>query len=345
MRRGIAFAGGRALAAPVALAALLLAVAAPEAPAGSFHGVVSQGKLGQKDYQRMGRANVGTLRVRTSWARLEPRRGQRDWTWLDRVVSRSGARGVRVLPSLHGPGPAGIATPPTRPRARRAFARFAGAIAERYGPDGAVPGTGRGIAGIQIWNEQNGRAYWDAKPNPRKYAKVLKAASRKIRAADGGVDVLLGGMFGTPSGPGAIASWDYLRRLYDVRRIKRAFDTVAVHPYSPDLFGLKYQVRAMRKVMRRHHDRRARIRVSEFGWGSRSNSNPLNKGRKGQARMLRRAFGLLERRRGRWRIEGADWFSWRNNREAGCSFCSSAGLFTANRRPKPSWDAYRRVSR
>jgi hypothetical protein len=327
------------------VAGLALAAAAPQAMGGSFHGVVSQSKLGVQDYERMGDGNAGTLRVRVPWARLEPQRGQREWTWLDRVVTRAGEQGIRVLPSLHGPGPAGIATPPTRPRARRAFARFAGAVAARYGPGGAIPEGGRPIAGLQIWNEQNGRTYWGAKPNPRKYGKLLKAAAQRMRRADRRVEVILGGMFGTPSGRGAITSWGYLKRLYAVRGIKRAFDTVAVHPYSPNLFGVKYQVRAMRKVMRRNGDGSARIRITEFGWGSKKGGNPLNKGSRGQARMLRKAFRLFERRRGGWRLSGANWFAWRNSPRGGCAFCPTAGLFTADRSPKPSWNAFKQVAR
>jgi Beta-galactosidase len=326
-------------------AALVLAVAAPQAMGGSFHGVVAQGKLGVKDYKRMGSGKAGTLRLRVPWARLEPQPGQLEWTWLDRIVARAGAEGVRVLPALHGPGPAGIATPPTRPRARRAFAELAGAVAERYGPNGTVPGGGRPIAGLQIWNEQNGRTYWGAKPNPRKYAKLVKAAARRIRQADRRVEVILGGMFGTPSGRGAIRSWGYLKRLYAVRGVKRSFDTVAVHPYSPDLFGVKFQVRAIRKVMRNKGDGSARIRITEFGWGSKGGSNPLNKGRRGQARMLRKAFRLFERRRGGWRLSGANWFAWKNSPRGGCAFCPSAGLFTREGGPKPSWNAFKRVAR
>jgi Beta-galactosidase len=326
-------------------AGIALAVAAPQAIGGSFHGVVSQGKLGVQDYQRMGDGNVGTLRVRVPWARLEPRRGDRDWTWLDRVVSRAGEEGVRVLPALHGPGPAGIATPPTRPRARRAFAKFAGAVAARYGPKGSVPGGGRPIAGVQIWNEQNGRTYWGAKPNPRKYGKLLKSAAGKMRKADRRVEVVLGGMFGTPSGRGAITAWGYLKRLYAVRGAKKAFDTVAIHPYSPNLFGIKYQVRKMRNVMRQKGDGSARLRITEFGWGSKGGSNPLNKGRSGQARMLRKAFRLFEHRRGGWRLAGASWFAWKNNPGGGCAFCPSAGLFARDGRAKPSWNAFKRVAR
>jgi Beta-galactosidase len=326
-------------------AGVALAVATPEALGGSFHGVVSQAKLGAQDYQRMGSGNVGVLRVRVPWARLEPQRGQRDWASLDDLVARAGAQGVRVLPALHGPGPSGIATPPTKPRARRAFARFAGAVAARYGPGGEIPAGGRPIAGLQIWNEQNGRTYWGAKPNPRKYAKLVKAAAGRMSKANPRVDVILGGMFGTPSGRGAITSWAYLKRLYAARGIKGAFDTVAVHPYSPNLSGIKYQVRAIRRVMRQNGDRRASIRVTEFGWGSKSGGHPSNKGRRGQARMLRQAFRLFEHRRRSWGLSGADWFAWRDNRSSGCAFCPTAGLFTANRRPKPSWRAFKQVAR
>ena len=323
----------RSLALP--LACLLLLFAAQSAQAGSFHGVVAQGALRAADYKRMDRGDVGTLRLRVDWASIEPTRGDRNWGRLDRVVNRASARGVRVLPSLDGPAPSGLRTPPTDRASRRAFARFAGALANRYG--------GR-IKTYQIYNEQNGPTYWGARPNARAYGKLLKAAARKITRRDRRAEIVLGGMFGTPSGDGAITSWSYLRKLYRVNGVKRAFDTVAIHPYSPTLSGIRYQIRRIRHVMAARGDGGAKVRVTEFGWGSARHGN-LNAGRRGQARMLKKAFRMLERKRRAWNIRGANWFSWRDNPDGGCSFCASSGLFEANREPKPSWAAFKRVAR
>ena len=335
-----------------ALAAVLLGAA--QAHAGSFHGVVSQGSLGARDFERMGSGGAGTLRLRVSWSRIQHTKdGPYDWTWLDSVVGGAAEHGVRVLPELDGPSPPGIGTPPKTAEGRRGYARFAGAVARRYGSGGAFweppllgsPPPTVPIRTLQIYNEQNGRAYWGATPSPGDYGKLVKAASKKIRAESPGAEVVLGGMFGTPSGRGSLDAWKFLSRLYGVRGIKGAFDTVAVHPYAPSLDLIELQVRKVLNVMRREGDRRADLRITEVGWGSKKSGGPLNKGKKGQARMLTKAFRLFERRRGAWNLVGVNWFSWHDNSGAKCYFCSSAGLFTEGGRAKPSWRAFKRAAR
>jgi hypothetical protein len=328
-----------ALCAPLIVSAAVGLFGAPAAEAGSFHGVVAQGGLRDVDYSRMDRGKVGTLRVRVGWRNIQPTAGASpgswDWANLDGIMEAAAENGVRVLPAFTGPSPRGAKTPPTNKASRKGFARFVGAVADRYG--------GR-LGAYQIYNEQNGPAFWRARPNPRKYGKLLKAAAKKITRNDRRSEIVLGGMFGTPSGPGAINSWNYLKRLYNVRGVKRAFDTIAIHPYSPNLRGIRYQVRKIRSAARSHGDSRAKLRITEFGWGSSRHGN-LNVGRKGQARMLKKSFRLFERKRHAWKIKGVNWFSWQDDRSGVCSFCRSAGLFTQARKPKPSWAAFKRVAR
>lgn len=337
-----------------------LAVAAPGAHAGGFHGVVTQNAVSTQDFERMGSGGVGTLRLRVSWDRIQATKdGPYEWSWLDDVVGGAAAEGVRVIPVLDGNSPRGLPTPPTTGEARRGYARFAGALARRYGNGGEYwepplvgeppligePPPTLPITTYQLYNEQNGRAYWGAKPSASDYGKLVKAASRKIRAESPGAEVVLGGMFATPSGRGSIKSWKYLSRLYRMRGIKAAFDTVAVHPYAPNLELIQFQVKKIRKVMKANGDRRAALRITEFGWGSAKRGGPLNKGKKGQARMLKKAFRLFDRKRGAWKIAGVNWFAWRDERSAACYFCPSAGLFTQGRRAKPAWGAFKRVAR
>ena len=291
----------------------------------------------------MRRANSRSLRVSVVWKTVESSNGDRDFAQLDALFEMAAANGVRVLPALVGPAPDGLNDPPTNRRSRKAFARFAGALAKRYGRLGTVA-QDLPVKTWQLLNEQNGRVYWGARPSPRAYGRLVKVAARKIRRADRGAEIALGGMFGTPSGSGSIASWTYLQKLYRVQGIKRAFDTVAVHPYSPSLRGITYQIRKLRAVMAQSGDRRAKLRVTELGWGSAKHGN-LNEGRKGQARMLRKAFRLLESKRRAWKIRGVNWFSWRDDPSGACSFCPTAGLFTFDREAKPSWRAFKRIAR
>jgi hypothetical protein len=297
----------------------------------------------------MGDGKARTLRLLVVWKGVEPTLGgPRSFSRLDGIVGNAAANGVRILPILTGEGPPGTQYPPTGRRSRKAFARFAAALAARYGRGGKF-WTGRPyyrpIKAWQIQNEQNGRAYWGARPNPREYAKLLKAAARAIKTRDRRAEIVLGGMFGTPSGRGAMTAWDYLKRLYRVRGIKRSFSTVALHPYARGLRGIKEQIAKVRKVMRQHGDRRAGLRLTEIGWGSGPKAaSPYNKGTTGQATMLRKLFGLLEAKRRAWKIKGVNWFAWRDNPGVPCSFCPTAGLFTEGGTAKPAWGAFKLVA-
>jgi hypothetical protein len=68
-------------------------------------------------------------------------------------------------------------------------------------------------------------------------------------------------------------------------------------------------------------------------------------GRKGQARRLRRALTELKRYPRR-QVSDVQWYAWQDSQigEYLCTFCRQAGLFGLDRRPKPAWDAYRRLA-
>jgi len=325
-------------------ATLATLAAAQPAQAGSFHGVVAQGALGPADFDRMGQAHAGLLRVRVAWDRVQPvNGGPLDTAWLDAIVSGAATEGVRVMLSLSGPGPTAGFSPPTSAAARNAYANVARQLAERYGRGGSF-GQALPVTTYQIYNEQNG-FYWGARPNPGQYGKLVKAAANRLRQADQGAEIVLGGMFGTPSGRGAITSWAYLNRLYGTRGIKRAFDTVAIHPYAPSRRGITYQIEKVRNVLKRNHDKRTQLRITEIGYGSAGGGHPLNKGLQGQARALRRAVRLLEQKRGKYKIRGFNWFSWQDNPGGSCAFCPSSGLLRADETLKPSFNAFSQVAR
>jgi hypothetical protein len=326
------------------VAALATFAAAQPAHAGSFHGVAAQGGLGPADFERMGQANVGLLRVTVPWDRVQPAKGgPLETGWLDAIVQGAAAEGVRVMLTLTGPGPTAGFTPPTSGAARSAYASVVRRLAERYGRGGSL-GQPLPVTTYQIYNEQNG-FYWGRRPNPGAYAKLVKASSNQLKRADRRAEVVLGGMFGTPSARGSIKSWAYLNRLYRTRGVKRAFNTVAIHPYAPGRRGITYQIKKVRKVLKRNHDKGTRLRITEIGYGSAGGGHPLNKGLQGQARALRSAVRLLEQKKRKYKITGFNWFSWQDNPGGGCAFCPSSGLLRADETPKPSYNAFSQLAR
>jgi hypothetical protein len=344
---------GRAawLAALGSIALVATPSSAPAKTPADFFGVVSHGPLVAEDYPLMRSGGVATLRFLLSWREVQPAPGVFDWSVPDAIVGGAAGQGIEVLPFLFGSPPwiGEEAHPPLRSaEERQAWRDFLTAAVERYGRGGSFWAGWSGpvpITDWQIWNEANYPLYWQPRPDAREYAELLKLSAKTIGAADRRARILLGGVAAVRNGP---LPWVFLRELYRVKGIERHFDAVALHPFSPNMTGIKYQLAQMRRVMSRADDRGTPIDVTEIGWGSDGPpESPLVKGVEGQARSLREAFRLLTNKRRRFRIGSVQWLSWQDsaNSEPGCGFCQYTGLFTLEREPKPSWDEYRRFAR
>jgi hypothetical protein len=341
----------------------LLAPAGAQALPRGFFGIAPQTGIGPKDTARMRGGGVETIRAPLLWGEVQPtRRGGFDWSGFDALVATAAAGRLEVLPFLCAP-PGWAVRPHTRlpvdsARQRRAWAEFAGAAVERYGPRGSFweehgPGTKDPLPRLpihawQIWNEEN--FFYFTKPaSPGRYARLLSISHRAIHRADPRAEVVMGGLFGNPrqSPPAAMDAVDFLDRLYRVRGAKADFDAVALHPYAADAAELRVLVDGVRQVMLRHGDRRAGLYLTEMGWGSQERSPvSFEVGLRGQARELRAAYGYLLGARHRLNLEQVVWFSWKDAPLL-CSFCDSVGLFRQGRafRPKPAWHAFVGVTR
>ena len=154
-------------------------------------------------------------------------------------------------------------------------------------------------------------------------------------------------MYGTPSRkpPRAYSAASFLNKLYQRKRVKRSFDGVALHPYARNASHLTRQIDSLRATMRAHGDSRTGLWITELGWGSAAHG-PFQKGLKGQARELSRAFSILRAGRNRWRLKEVDWYSLTD--DAGPTadiFRGSGGLFTAGFQPKPAWARFEAFAR
>jgi hypothetical protein len=342
--RRIALAALVVVALATSLAGPPLAAARPAVPRG-FIGVVPQGPLTAPDFTRM-RGVVGTLRIPIAWSQVEPRAGELDFASLDAIVSAAAGSGVRVLPFVYGT-PTWLERDPARPplsaRARASWARFLGALVNRYGPGGALwDGAPRAlpIRSWQIWNEPNFLLFWRPRPSPSGYARLLRISARAIRGVDRRARIVAAGLAPVEGG---MLPWTFLRKLYAAPGVRDSFDVAAVHPYSSTLKGVAYQVRKARQVMSAAGDGHRPLLVSELGVAS---ASPLptgfDWGLKGQATFLHRAYEMLLRARGRWHIAGVDWYAWRDMAisDPHCVFCQHAGLLDSAGRPKPAWRAF-----
>jgi hypothetical protein len=361
----------RVIAAGAVLAALLGAsstTANQAKPPRDFFGVVSQTHtLGDADFDRMGRAHVGMVRVPLPWQEVDPTPAPGDYEWgrFDAIVAGAARHGITVLPTVytvppwvseiercHGPanGPCSI-IPPHTTYGLSLWRTFLAEAVERYGPDGsfwvAHPALRyEPITAWQIWNEENSPGFFQPRPNPARYANLLRAASEAIRGQDPTAQIVIGGLFGYPlkGRDGGLRATEYLRDLYAIPDIEAAFDGVAVHPYASRISGVEGQMRRINHIIHQAHDDGAQIWVTEIGWGSGEGPEPLNRGRRGQAKRLRQAFEFFEAKRDAMRIHTVLWYAWQDvsAREALCKWCARSGLFPIDslERPKPAFRSF-----
>lgn len=67
------------------------------------------------------------------------------------------------------------------------------------------------VEALQVWNEQNGPKHaLDA--DPSEYAELVEVSGEAIAGVDPSVEVVLGGMFGSPRGGGGIPASRFLKR-------------------------------------------------------------------------------------------------------------------------------------
>jgi polysaccharide biosynthesis protein PslG len=343
----------------VAAAAALAATSAAAKGSRSFFGVVQGPPLTSRDYKELGEAGTGTVRFGLLWNAVQPNRtGGFHWTAYDRKIGTLAAHGIRSFPTVSG-SPAWIAKKPKRPplsskSARNAWQTFLSKAVQRYGRGGTYwttlyplqhPGKPKlPITQWQIWNEPNLPKFFPKKHATRNYARLVKLSDKPIHQADGRAELVLAGMpaFISPTAD------KFLGRLYRVKGFKGSFDAAAVHPYAENMRKFVTAIKRMRTTLRKHHDRRKGLWLTEVGWGSMRHHGHLNVGRRGQKRLLERAFRVSVRRRHKWHIEGAQWFDWRDPAKGAptnCSFCTSAGLLKHDYAKKPAYHAFRHLAK
>jgi hypothetical protein len=108
---------------------------------------------------------------------------------------------------------------------------------------------------------------------------------------------------------------------------------------------MKYQISRARRIMDRNGDRDATIWITEVGWATDGPRKwPLVTTERGQAKLLKKAFSLLVKRRKRYGIRRVIWFSWRDFVDRDCDWCGAAGLLTRGGHAKPALSQFSRFA-
>jgi Glycosyl hydrolase catalytic core len=338
MRRTIGLAG------LLTAVALTLPASGAEAAGRDFWGVNYTSATSGRDFKVMRRGHVGAARF-VLWHSVVQASG---WGPYDQLIAGLAKRRIRPLPDLFN---SADYIPPVSGGARTAWVQFVHDAASRYGPGGtfwrAHPGLpNTPVRAMQVGNEPNLPKYFVTSTPVRDYATLLKITHSAIRSVSGKIKVVLAGMPALRSQFVKFPGIQFLNRLYRVHGVKRSFDIAATHPYAENLRQLHRALNGVRRVMKRHGDRRAPVWITEMGYGSDRFNHHLNFGLRGQATMLRKTFKLILHGRKRWKVHGVVWYDWRDppQRNPDCSFCSSAGLLRSSFRPKPAYHAFKHIA-
>jgi hypothetical protein len=340
------------------------AIALPAAAEHMRVGVVPQRTLTGGEVDRMARAGIESVRFYLPWAAVESQRDRFDWNQPDSVMRDLASAGLEGFPFLAGSpewaaqrdhfaceGGECATYAPASIETRYAFARFAAAAVQRYGPGGSFWTANptlpeHPIRAWQVWNEPNLTRFYEPAADASEYADLLRVSAAAIRVADPEAEVVLGGLFGPSSTSRMIGARRFLKQLYRESEIEDSFDGIAVHPYSPHARGVLDQIKAARQVGRAN-DTDFDLWVTEIGWASkgRRDQNLVKTPRK-QADMLRKSFSRFLRHAGAWDLRGAYWYAWRDTpRDAPvCAWCPGAGLVDRHGSPKPAYRALRRLT-
>lgn len=324
----------RHFAVAVALVALLAGALATSADAAKKHkrkvpfgffGAVMPPEMrpialprGELDRQAalMARSGVESARVYFDWQSLEPSRGNFAFDQLDGTVNALARRHISIIVNVSKTAQWACRNPldPNCWRAPPAnsgdFVELMRRLALRY--------RGR-VRYWQIWNEQTAPWGWATRPFAPGYTSLLRGTYRAIHRADRRAKVIAGSLINA----GPYDQWTALRDMYRAGA-RRYFDVVAVHPFTnvpssvrQTVAQVLYVEQRVRAVMRRYHDRKKPIFVTELTWpaarGRIPGSDPvywISSTARGQAQRLKSSYVAFARQQRKLGVKQVFWYSW-----------------------------------
>jgi polysaccharide biosynthesis protein PslG len=337
------------------------AVEAKKVPKG-FFGLAQGGVTDAKDFKKMGDIKVRTYRLSVTWRAVEPQADVYNWSHIDGQVGALAKNGITPVISIWGSpswatGSGYLGVPPLKGTAKDAWKSFLKTLVNRYKKGGEYWRTNpsvpkKPVKFWQIWNEPNLPKYF-TKPgsNPPKsvpktaksYAKLVKSSDKAISKADKHGKIVLAGLSSKVKKK-KLDPNHFIKKFLKTKKITKRFDAAALHPYAPKISKYKSRVSKFRKAMKKAGGKKKGIWLTEVGWGSKHGHGSLNKGKSGQAKLLKKAFKVTLKNRKKWKIDHAFWYDWRDpprGAPVGCSFCPSAGLLKNNRKPKPAYKQFK----
>jgi polysaccharide biosynthesis protein PslG len=232
--------------------------------------------------KRARRGGLSWVREDFPWGAFERRLGVWDWSIGDRFMRNLSKAAVDVLPVIaYSPGWA--ASGPSiyhPPRDFGRYANFCKRLVQRYGVGGSFWSahprlTPRPIRAIEIWNEPWHERFWRPLPDPRAYARLVRATAAAVRRVRPGVKIIASGDIAQYVS-GQALDWFKPLLAADPALFRTLVDAYSVHLYvqsrNPRDAATPQRWRFDRALLTRDLAARAGashpLWVTEFGWST-----------------------------------------------------------------------------
>jgi hypothetical protein len=295
----------------------------------------------ERDLDMIAAAGFKFVRMDFTWAGIERKRGEYDWSGYEELTANLEKRGIRALYILDYSNPLyeeEVTSPnpisgkqhkttasPQHPNSVAAFAKWAGAAARRF--------SGRNII-WEIWNEPNIH-FWQPKPDVQQYITLARATATAIREADARATVV---------GP-AISGFDppFMETILASGALEY-LDAVTVHPYRdykkpPESAAADYA--KLRELIERHAPAAKKNKIpilsGEWGYATHTKGLPLETQ---AAFAARQQFANL--------LNGVPlsiWYDWKNDGNDPDEREHNFGTVWPDLKPKPAYVAIQTLTR
>ena len=315
-----------------------------------FYGVISAEPLpGEAQLAQLGGGGVGTLRINLAWGSVQSGPdAPYDWSHYDPVVGGAARNGIRVLATVYS-SPTWAEPTPEYPAARLARCPVSRtSSAPRSSATAPTARSGRSTRAAEAADHRLAAleraelaALLEAARRTRaSYLRLLRAFHDAVKGVDPGREILLGGLFPTPSGgiidatPSCPTSTGAARGASSTRppsiptREPRA-------TRSPRRSSCGTLMDRCGDAGQADLDHRGRL-------GLRGSPPGLPSGRRARPTTCAQIFELAAADRDRLGIAGVIWYSL--NDTPGPLWVGHCGLFSLEGQPKPSWLAFAQVA-
>jgi hypothetical protein len=294
----------------------------------------------EMDLDLIAAAGFRFVRMDLTWAAIERKPGEYDWSAYDELIANLDKRNLRALFILCYSNPLYEETvtmknkktgksfqstaAPRHPESVAAFARWAAAAAKHF--------RGRHII-WEVWNEPN-IGFWKPKPDVRQYADLLLATGKAIREADPEATLVAPASSGFP--------WPFFEELFKAGALEY-LDAVSVHPYrdfhkSPETAAEDYEkLRAL--IARFAPPEKKNLPIISGEWGYSTHTKGASLETQAAFIVRQQLANLLQG------VRLSIWYDWKNDGPDPNENEHNFGTVYPDLRPKPSYRAIQTMTR